>query len=134
MKLPVTLSGKVIHGNSLGNTYDSPTANIVPAEDVSRLAHGVYYSLISIEGENHPAITNLGVRPTVSDDGGVNAETYIYDHSKDIYDMDVTVTLLEFSRPEKKFATVDELYETVEADIRAGAHFHGLASSSSASR
>ena len=94
MALPFTITGKVIHGASLGNTYNSPTANIIPEEDVSALAHGVYFSRIRIGDRTYPAITNLGIRPTVSSDGEVNAETYIYGMSRNIYDMHVSIDLL----------------------------------------
>ena len=126
MNLPVTLSGTVQAGNRIGRTFDMPTANIVPEEDVSDLTYGVYYSVITIGKEQYPAITNLGVRPTVSDDGGVNAETFIYDYEDQIYDKRVTVTLLEFRRKEQRFASLDELYRTVDDDFREGARFHGL--------
>ncbi len=124
--LPFTLTGIVIHGQSMGNTYDSPTANIIPEEDVSSLSHGVYYSVVEIDGQSHPAITNLGVRPTVNEDGRVNAETYIYSYDEDLYGRAIKVTLLVFARPEKKFDSVDELFETVRSDLQKGAVYHGL--------
>ena len=126
MKLPVTLSGTVRSGNRIGRTFDMPTANIVPEEDVSDLTFGVYYSVITIEGKQYPAITNLGVRPTVSDGGGVNAETFIYDYEDQIYDKRVSVTLLEFRRNEQRFGSLDDLYVAVKDDFRAGARFHNL--------
>lgn len=124
--LPFSLSGKVIHGQSLGHTFDSPTANITPVEDVSHLAFGVYFSVVYIDGRKYPAITNLGVRPTVSDDGSVNAETFIYGLDEDIYGKTISVTLLDFHRSEHTFGSVDELYDAVRADLREGAKYHGL--------
>ena len=124
--LPFTLTGKVIHGQSMGNTYDSPTANIIPDEDVSSLSHGVYYSVVTIDGQSHPAITNLGVRPTVSVNGPVNAETFIYSYNEDLYGKIITVTLLAFRRGEQKFESVDELFATVKRDLEEGAKYHGL--------
>ena len=126
MKLPVTLCGKVIHGRSLGNTYDCPTANILPTEDIGDLPFGVYYSVIKIEDKNHPAITNLGVRPTVSNDGSVCAETYVYDYSGDLYGKTVAVTLLDFRRGEQKFDNVDQLFATIDDDFRQGRIYHGI--------
>ena len=126
MKLPVTLTGCVQSGNRIGRTYNTPTANITPREDVSDLTHGVYYSHIAVDGNDLPSITNLGVRPTVSNDDTVNAETYVFDYEGDLYEKDVSVTLLKFRRPEKKFDSLDELYETVRDDFRAGRAFHGL--------
>ncbi len=133
MNLPVTLSGTVTSGSHTGRTYDMPTANIIPEEDVSGLVYGVYYSTINIDGKDYPSITDLGVRPTVGDDCGVRAETYIYDFDGDLYGNRVLVTLLEFRREEKRFDSLDELYETVKDDFRAGAHYHCLTSASMAS-
>ncbi|MCR5673690.1 MAG: riboflavin kinase [Lachnospiraceae bacterium] len=126
MNLPVTLHGKVQSGNRIGRTFDMPTANITPKEDLSGLTFGVYYSVITLDGKEYPSITNLGVRPTVSDDGRVNAETFIYDYDDDIYDKDVAVTLLSFRRSEQRFNSLDELFFTVKDDFRAGAKFHNL--------
>ena len=124
MKLPVTITGYVQTGKHIGRRFDVPTANITPREDVSDLARGVYYSRISFDGSEHPSITNLGVRPTVSNDGKVNAETYIYDISADIYGKYVSVCLLEFHRPEQKFASTDELFDVIRADFRSGMLYH----------
>ena len=126
MQLPATLTGTVEHGKALGNTYDFPTANITPCEDVSDLPFGVYYSVLTVDGKDHPSITNLGVRPTVSDDNKVCAETSVYDADLDMYGKNITVTLLKFRRPEQRFSSVDELYATVADDHRAGRAWHGL--------
>lgn len=126
MMLPFTITGTVIHGRSLGQSYDSPTANIIPEEDISTLAFGVYFSTVRIDGRDLPAITNLGVNPTVSSACRVCAETYIYDYDDDLYDRKISVTLLQFRRPEQKFDSVDSLYRTVSEDMRAGALFFGI--------
>ena len=125
MNLPFVITGTVRSGRHIGRQHAMPTANITPSEDTA-LPNGVYYSTISIAGKTYPAITDLGLRPTVSDDGRVQAETYIYDYSGDIYDMPVEVTLLEFRRPEKRFDSIDELYRTIEEDFRARRAYHGL--------
>lgn len=124
MKLPVTLTGVVTPGNKIGRRFSMPTANIYPNENISGLAYGVYYSTITIDGRDYFSITNLGVRPTVSEGNRVNAETFIYDFQGDLYGKIVSVTLLKFRRNEKRFDSLDELYRTVEDDFRAGAEFH----------
>ena len=129
MTLPFVISGKVIHGQSLGNEYDIPTANIEPCEDTSDLAHGVYYSVACISGRDYASITNLGIRPTVSDDGRVNAETFIYDYDGDIYGREIKVTLLDFRRGERRFDSVDELFETIRKDLDEGLEYHRARSS-----
>ena len=119
-ELPFTLTGTVEHGRSFGRTIDMPTANIIPREDVSALSFGVYYSVITVDGASYRAITNLGRRPTVEDGDFVNAESFIYDFRGDLYDRDISVKLLEFRRPEKKFASFEELAEAMHEDLEAG--------------
>lgn len=119
-ELPFTLTGTVEHGRSFGRTIDMPTANIIPREDVSALSFGVYYSIITVDGASYRAITNLGRRPTVEDGDFVNAESFIYDFRGDLYDRDISVKLLEFRRPEKKFASFEELAEAMHEDLEAG--------------
>lgn len=119
-ELPFTLTGTVEHGRSFGRTIDMPTANIIPREDVSELSFGVYYSIITVDGASYRAITNLGRRPTVEDGDFVNAESFIYDFRGDLYDRDISVKLLEFRRPEKKFASFEELAEAMHEDLEAG--------------
>lgn len=126
MNLPFSITGTVQAGNRIGRTFDMPTANISPEEDISDLVHGVYYSTIEVDGTYHPAITNLGIRPTVSNDGRVNAETFIYDYDGDLYGKSVKVTLLDFHRPEQKFSSLDELRNAVTDDFHSGRLFHNL--------
>ena len=82
MTLPFTITGTVIHGNSLGNTIDVPTANIIPNEDVTGLNMGVYRSFTLIDKKRYDAITNLGVKPTVSDGKRVSAESFVKGEEK----------------------------------------------------
>lgn len=124
MQLPVTLTGYIIHGKHLGTRFGMPTANIDPAEDTSELPFGVYFSVMEVDEKKYPAITNLGTRPTVSNDGRVNAETFICGYNGDLYGKEAKITLLFFHRPEKRFDSADDLFHTISQDIIAGAKFH----------
>jgi len=119
MTLPFTITGTVIHGNSLGNTIDVPTANIIPEEDVTGLNMGVYRSAVSIDGKRYDAITNLGVKPTVSDDKCVSAESFVKGYEGNLYGKKISVTLLEFTRPEMKFDSFDELACQIKKDVQS---------------
>ena len=122
-KLPVTITGTVIHGNGLGSGVDIPTANIIPAEDVSKLNMGVYYSETAVDGAVYGSITNLGKKPTVKDDDIINAESFVYGFEGDLYGREIKVTLLEFKRPEMKFGSFDELVCQMKKDIEEGRVF-----------
>lgn len=123
MKLPIVLTGEVIHGNHIGTGMGMPTANIIPGEDVSGLPRGVYYSTLETEGRVYRAITNLGAKPTIKDDEEINAESFILDFEGDLYGKNIILTLLEFRRPERKFDSLKELAGEVQKDIEAGKHY-----------
>ena len=149
--LPATISGPVTHGKGLGHDFGVPTANIIPRESIEGLEFGVYYSRITVigspcncsgsdrpgncsgndrpgietagEGASFNAITNLGRRPSVEDGETVNAESFIYDFAGDLYGCEITVTLLEFKRPEERFASLEALFETIHKDIEDGKRY-----------
>ena len=119
MILPFTITGTVIHGNSLGNTIDVPTANIIPKEDVTGLDMGVYRSEVMIDKKRYDAITNLGVKPTVSDEKCVSAESFVKGYEGNLYGKRITVTLLEFVRPERKFDSFEDLACQIKKDVQS---------------
>lgn len=124
MKLPLLLTGTVIKGNHIGTGLDMPTANIVPDVDVSEYEKGVYYSETAVDGITYKSISNLGCKPTVSDESTVNLETFIFDYEGELYGKVIRVELLEFRRKEQKFANLAELKETVHRDFAAGREYN----------
>ena len=115
---PHVLTGEVCHGRHLGSTIGFPTANLLFAPGVLVPAHGVYAGRLEIEGETEPqyAVTNIGVRPTVDDSDRVTVESYILDYSADLYGKQIRLEFLEFIRPERKFASLEELKEQIGKD------------------
>ena len=95
---PYCVSGKVVHGRQLGRKLGMPTANILP--DVRKLLppNGVYYSRARLGDAVYRGISNVGCKPTVSDEKIMGVETYLYDFSGEVYDRDMTVELLAFRR------------------------------------
>ena len=69
-------------------------------------------------------ITNIGYKPTVSDERQMGAETYIYDFDEEVYGKEITVMLLKFNRPERRFCGKDELKEQMMKNIAEGKAFH----------
>jgi len=118
--VPYCVIGEVVHGKQLGRTIGMPTVNQLPDKDKLLPPNGVYYSTVSVEGRHYKGITNIGCKPTVSDDQQMGVETYLYDFEGDLYGKDVRVKLLEFKRPEMKFKGIDELKAQMEADLAAG--------------
>lgn len=119
-----TVSGEVMHGKALGRKLGMPTMNLLPPKEKLLPPLGVYYSLVSYNGEIYPAISNVGYKPTVSQEPVLGVETYLYDFDREIYGEDISVSLLSFKRPEMRFASVEELKAQMKQDICDGKEYH----------
>ena len=112
-----SLEGMVVHGKKLGRTIGIPTANVIPDDEKLMPPFGVYSSVVELGDRQFKGITNIGVKPTVSDEPCVTAETHIFDFDEDIYGAGIRVSLVRFVRPEKKFGDIDSLKEQMLTDI-----------------
>ena len=126
---PYRITGKIVHGRALGRRIGIPTLNQLPPPDKLLPPFGVYYSEVKADGRIYKGMTNIGTKPTVSEEPKVTVETYLYDFDGDLYGETAEVGLLTFRRPEKRFSGVPELKRTMEEDIRAGKIYHGIAES-----
>ena len=114
---PHMLSDTVRSGYHLGTKLGTPTINMAFPEGVLVPRHGVYAAkVVPADGTEHIAVTNVGVRPTVSDSGRVNVESHILDFSGNLYDRQVRVEFYEFLRDEHKFASFEELAAQIQRD------------------
>ena len=121
---PYRILGTVLHGNAVGRTLGIPTVNQIPETDKLLPPRGVYYSVAELDGRRYPGMTNIGVKPTVTNSGAMAVETHLYDYSGDLYGRVLSVCLLTYRRPEMRFSGVDELRATMEADLAAGRTYH----------
>lgn len=112
---PFIIDTVVSHGQALGRTLGSPTANQILPTDFVRPRFGVYASAAVIDGRLYRGVTNLGVRPTVGADSPL-AETWFADYAGDLYDRPLQVQLLHFLRDEKKFDSLEELKAQILTD------------------
>ncbi|MBT3321612.1 MAG: bifunctional riboflavin kinase/FAD synthetase [Anaerolineae bacterium] len=116
---PYALYGSVIHGDGRGRKINVPTANIEISLEKIVPKNGVYATLAVLDGVKHPAVTNIGIRPTFTPDKErANIETHILGFSKDIYGKELKLELISRLRDEKKFASVEELLRQIKDDIR----------------
>lgn len=127
---PFSLNFPVTRGNKLGRKLGMPTINQDFPEGHIIPRHGVYACTANIDGKIYIAVSNIGVRPTVSTkDSHVNCETHILGYSGDLYGKEVKVEFYSYIREEMKFASVDELAEQVKKDIECAkgffAHLYG---------
>lgn len=116
--MPYPVMGTVVQGNRIGRTLGFPTVNLVPPQDKLLPPRGVYLSDAVCRGRRYRAVSNIGCKPTVSQDMVVGVETYLHDFSEEVYGESVEVYLREFRRPERKFDSLDALKEQLAQDIR----------------
>lgn len=100
---------EVLHGKALGATLGFPTANQRIAHGAAMPRRGVYASLCIIDGKKYPAVSNIGVRPSIDSHGEANCETNIIGFSGDLYGREIAVYPLVFIRPERRFSDTAEL-------------------------
>lgn len=125
LSMPYTVIGRVSHGKQLGRRLGMPTVNIIPP--VSKLLPpcGVYYSTVRFKDKEYRAISNVGYKPTVTEEHVMGLETYLYDFCEEIYGEEIEVRLHEFKRPERQFCDIVALKAQLEEDIRMGAVWKG---------
>lgn len=121
---PYTIHGTVSHGRALGRTIGIPTVNVIPVQEKLLPPNGVYYSIVHVEDKILRGMTNIGTKPTVTNEKIVVSETYLYDFSGDLYGKDISVSLLSYKRPEMKFDGIDELKAQMSKDVENGRLYH----------
>ena len=109
------IAGEVVRGRHLGSTALLPTINQEPAASKQLPPFGVYTSQTNIDGKRYKSVTNIGIKPTVGSDR-VGVETYLFNCDEDLYGLNAKVELLKYQRPERKFASIEDLKEQLEKD------------------
>lgn len=117
---PHTLADTVRSGYHLGRRMGAPTINMVFPEGVIVPRHGVYATKVYLEnGSSYIAVTNVGVRPTVSDEDRVSVESHLLDYSGNLYGRQARVEFFCFLRDERRFDSFDALSEQIHEDAEA---------------
>ncbi len=140
---PYSLVGTVVGGQRLGRTIGFPTANIELPPEKFLPRFGVYAVQVSVKDrggmikdesssykwENPQSlisgkasdlsfvngVMNVGCRPTV-DGQQPTVEVHLLDWSGDLYGQTLSASLVEFLRPEQKFASLDALKTQIQTD------------------
>lgn len=111
-----SISGRIVHGNAIGRTINTPTLNIDADKNKHLPLYGVYATKAYVGGVAFDSVTNIGIKPTVGSDTPT-VETYLLDFSGNIYGDCCTVELIDFIRPEVKFPDLSMLKEQIAKDI-----------------
>ncbi len=108
------IEGKIEPGRRIGSSIGFPTANISTAKLLP--SYGVYATRAKIDGKYFAAVTNVGTKPTVKRDDTANVETFLLDHSGDLYGSVMRVCFVEKIRDEVRFADVEQLRVQIAKD------------------
>ncbi|MCC5909847.1 MAG: bifunctional riboflavin kinase/FAD synthetase [Clostridiaceae bacterium] len=116
MGRPFILNNEVIHGDGRGSKLGYPTANINVDPFQAIPKSGVYATLVKINGTTHMGATFIGTKPTFSSTR-VSIETFIMDHTKDLYGQSIEIQFIKRIRGEIKFETPHDLIKQIDKDI-----------------
>ncbi|MBD5356302.1 MAG: riboflavin biosynthesis protein RibF [Bacteroides sp.] len=114
------LPGKVVTGNRLGRTIGFPTANILTQPGIVVPKRGVYAAIALLpDGSKHPAMVNIGVRPTIRRGNEQTVEANIINWEGDLYGKDISLLFYSRIRDEQQFDSIDILRHQLEEDREA---------------
>ena len=116
------ISGTVIKGAGRGGPLlNTPTANITtPNELIPR--EGVYAVRVSFNSQHFPGcvydgVANIGTNPTFGE-APINCEVHLFGFNENLIGENLRVHFIDRIREEKKFASVRELKDHIDNDIR----------------
>jgi len=113
------LAGRVIRGDQLGRQLGFPTANLEFAGLVVP-PNGVYAAHALVEGRQHRAVVNIGLRPTLQNPARqLQIEIHLLDFSGDLYDQELGIAFVGKLRGEHRFPSLEALRKQIERDIEA---------------
>jgi riboflavin kinase/FMN adenylyltransferase len=113
------ISGTISKGKQLGRTIGFPTANLQIDEKFKLIPrNGVYVVKSTINQKTVFGMMNIGFNPTVAGEN-LSIEIHYFDFDVDLYDQKISVSLLEYLRPEQKFDSVDLLKQQLEKDKKS---------------
>jgi riboflavin kinase/FMN adenylyltransferase len=108
------IEGVVVEGRRRGRELGFPTANLdTPNELIP--PHGVYATVVTIDGVQHGAVTNIGTRPTFGETGAT-IESHVLAEVGDLYGRSIRVAFVQRLRDERRFEDVDALRQQIDAD------------------
>lgn len=118
---PHRLQGLVVPGDHRGRQIGFPTANLETAPGLLIPGSGVYAAYALVEGVSHPAVVNIGTRPTF---GGTESviEAHLLDFAGDLYGRVLGLDFVVRLRSERKFAGIDELVAAIGKDVQSARH------------
>lgn len=120
------IKGLVEKGEQKGRLLGFPTLNVID-EKATLLRRGVYVSWVHHQGQKWPAITNVGIRPTIHTQSAIVIESHVLAGlDQTLYGDSVEVEFVSFVREEKKFGSLEELKAQIAADVKTAKDYFSL--------
>lgn len=114
---PYSISGRVMHGDKLGQKIGFPTANIQLKHNLPPLA-GIFVVQVHAEGLGIlQGVASLGVRPTVKQDAKPVLEVHLFEFAQQIYGKHLRVEFLQKLRDEEKYPDLESLTKQIALDV-----------------
>ena len=114
---PYAIEGEVVHGRHMGHKIGFPTANLKGIPNFLP-KDGVYACAVKLGNRFFRAGMNLGKRPTFRDDDHHRqAEVHLLGFHGKLYGKKMTVHLLKYLRPERKFRSGAALASQIRKDL-----------------
>ena len=113
-------SGIVKKGAGRGKDLGFPTANIEPPKDL-KLEDGVYFGTLI----GAPSLIFIGAAETFGETEK-KVEVHVLGLEGDLYGQNVEVEIEKFFRPNKKFASKEELVGAMKKDKQAAMEYFHL--------
>lgn len=111
-----SISGTVVSGYQIGRKIGFPTANIGNIDKTKLIpANGVYICQVLIDKKIHPAMLNIGNRPSFNG-SSLSMEFHIPDFDANLYNKEITIEFIKKIRDEKKFENIDNLVIQLKKD------------------
>ncbi|AOZ94268.1 bifunctional riboflavin kinase/FAD synthetase [Paenibacillus crassostreae] len=113
------IRGIVIDGEKRGRTIGFPTANLKLDDRYVIPAKGVYAVRAYVHQKWIPGVMNVGVKPTFHDNViAPSYEVHLFHFNENVYGEHLTVELVHFLREERRFPSIQELIEQIQADAK----------------
>lgn len=109
------LAGTVVLGDRRGRELGFPTANLEVSPRKFLPADGVYLVAAHWDDQKRSGLMNIGLRPTFAGQER-RIEVHLLDWQGDLYGRQLRVELEHYLRPERRFASLDELVAQIRSD------------------
>ncbi len=118
---PHILTNQVKHGNKIGRSaLGFPTVNLEIPDSIIIPKFGVYACRIWVEGVPYLAVTNVGVRPTITEHNlhNVTVEGFLLDFpDQELYGSTLRMEFYHYIRGEQKFPNLQALTAQIARDV-----------------